>query len=195
VLFLLYIKAELENVDSISLRKDNVNLCLTVRNPLSDYEIREKVVMNTTHFVEQDEGAREPPHHLRLKWEGSKKASTITVLEDSAVKTALKKKKGAQVPRDYTADDSGNWGPVLAIECRGLEPTAFFPMGDEFVITSKGGKQFTTDVDLSDGDWGEYDDENDGKSHMLDSLFLQCRPLICAPFHSFVCRARFIVGY
>jgi hypothetical protein len=159
VLFLLYIKAELENVGSIDLKKD-ASLCLSVRNPLSDFEVREKVVMNATEPVEQDESSRSPAHHLSIKWEGSKKASIMTILDEAAAKSALKKKKGVQV-RPFTADDSGNWVPILAVECRGLEPSGFSPMGDDFVVTSTEGTEFREDVDLSDADWAEYDEDND----------------------------------
>lgn len=162
VLFLLYLKAELENVGTVSLKPD-ANICLSVRNPLSDLEVREKVVLNLKETLEQNEGAREPPHHFALKWDGSKKASIATVLDAAAVKTALKKKKGVEVPRDYGADDSGNWAPILGVECRGIEPYAFFSLGDDFVVTSTGGNTFSEDVDLSEGDWAEYDEENDGK--------------------------------
>jgi hypothetical protein len=170
VLFLLYMKAELENVSSISLKKDE-NLCLTVKNPLSDYEVREKVVMNPSESVEQAEGSRVAEHHFSLKWEGCKKASTLTFLTAAEVKTALKKKKKIELPRDYTADDSGNFVPIFAMECRGLEPTAFFPMGDEVIVTSEGGAEFNSDVDLSEGDWGDYDEENDQPVSISDVEF------------------------
>ena len=163
VLFLLYIKAELENVSSIALKR-TVNLCFNVRNPLSDFETREKVIMNPSETIEQQEegSSRVPPHHFSLKWEGNKKASTVIVLTSNEVQTILKKKKGIELPRDYTANDSGSWIPILAVDCRGLEPFAFSPMGEEFVITSTGGKTFEEDVDLGDGDWADYDEENDG---------------------------------
>jgi hypothetical protein len=47
------------------------------------------------------------------------------------------------------------------MECRGLEPYAFHPMGNEFKIISDGGTIFDKDVDLSEGDWGDYDEEHD----------------------------------
>ena len=65
------------------------------------------------------------------------------------------------MPRDVTLDDSGDYVPILAMECRGLEPYAFHPLGNEFRVVSEGGVVFEEDVDLSDGDWGEYDEEND----------------------------------
>ncbi|KAL7565519.1 hypothetical protein ACA910_012253 [Epithemia clementina (nom. ined.)] len=184
VLFLLYIKAELENVGSVTLKPD-VNLCINVRNPLSDYEVREKVVMNPSQVLDQDEGAREPEHHLRLKWDGANKPSYAIILTPDQVKTMLKKKGGnkkggkggdaanTMIPRDYTAQDSGEWIPLLAMDCRGLEPYGFFPMGGEFVITSDGGgKQFDDgDIDLGEGDWADYDDEQDVPVSMSEIQF------------------------
>ena len=72
VLFILCMKAELDGVEKLSLLK-NTNLCFSVRNPLSDYEVREKIVFNPSETLDQDEGDRDPPHHFAVKWEGSKK--------------------------------------------------------------------------------------------------------------------------
>jgi hypothetical protein len=112
--------------------------------------------------VEQEEGARESPHHFTLKWEGQKKACILQVLDEKEAASALKKKKykGCK-PRAYTGDDSGEWIPFLALECRGLEPYSFSPMADEFQITSEGGVVFDEEIELGEGDWAEYDAEND----------------------------------
>ena len=160
VLFILSMKAELESIKQIELRRD-ANISVSVRNPLSDWEVREKIVFNCSELVEQEEGARQNPHHFSIKWEGNKKACTLEVLDTAAAKAALKKKKSKDFPRNVTEDDSGNWVPILVMECRGLEPYAFHPMGDDFVITSEGGVTFDKDVDFSEGDWGDYDEEND----------------------------------
>ena len=92
----------------------------------------------------------------------------MTVLSADEAKSVMKRlsKKGGKkggadggevgIPRDVTNDDSGNYVPVLAMECRGLEPYAFHILGNEFKVTSVGGTIYDTDVDLSDGDWGEY---------------------------------------
>lgn len=170
VLFVLSMKAEFENIASVQLVRDK-NLCVSVRNPLSDYEVREKVVFNPSETVEQEEGARQNPHHLSIKWEGNKKACMLEALDADAAKAALKKKKSKDVPRDLTEDDSGSWVPILAMECRGLEPYAFHPMGDEFVITSQGGALFDSEIDLSEGDWADYDEENDAAVSLSDIEF------------------------
>lgn len=169
VLYLLYLKAELENVGSVTLERDQ-DLQLHLKNPLSDDEVRENIVVNPSVEVEQEASSRLPSHHFSLTWQGSKKASVLTVLDEAGAKAALKKKKGASVPRSYAADDSGDWVPLLAVECRGLEPFAYLP-GSEFVVTSSEGFQFTEDVDFSEGDWADYDAEHDLPVSLSDIQF------------------------
>lgn len=158
-----HITPNLGQKSSLSIRPD-ANICISVRNPLSDYEIREKVAFNLQETVEQEENSREPDHHFALSWEGAKKRSTLIVLDEAATKTALKKKKYKEefTYLTYPSEQSGNFVPVLAFECRGLEPYAFHCLGgDEFRVESEGGAMFESDVDLSDGDWAEYDEEHD----------------------------------
>lgn len=92
VLFLLFIKAELENISYVELRPD-ANLRIHVKNPLSDYEVREDIIVDASKFVPQEDTTKESPYHFGLRWEGAKKVSTLTVLTAEEVKTALKKKK------------------------------------------------------------------------------------------------------
>mmetsp|Transcript_21822 Transcript_21822/g.27531 ORF Transcript_21822/g.27531 Transcript_21822/m.27531 type:complete len:192 (+) Transcript_21822:109-684(+) len=175
VLYILYIKADIEGIESIKLQP-NANICLDIRNPISDYEIREKVVIDPTEFIEQDGNLGEK-HNFNITWEGNKKKSVLTVLDPEATKTALKKsgkkggksKKGSsggdsdpRMPRPYTEEDNGSYVPFIALECRGIEPYAFHPMGGEFVVRSEGGFVFDSEeVDLSEDDWADYDAEND----------------------------------
>ena len=166
VLFVLYMKADLENVASISIRP-GCTLCMTVKNPLSDWEVREQVVVDTSGYLEQEESDREPPRHFQLQWESNKKLSTLVVLNPTEAKSAVKKfkKKVKQLdtvlPRSYTATDAGVFAPILMVECRGLEPTVYFARVDEFVVTSEAGTTFDEEVDLSPGDWSDYDVDHD----------------------------------
>lgn len=173
VLFLLFMKAETENVGEIELRSD-VNLRMSVRNSLSEYEIRENIVFNRSQTVEQCEGTREPPYHFSLRWEGSKKPSYIRALDDKEIATALKKKKKYKggPPRKFTGDDSDvTWVPLCAFECRGMEPYAFHPMTDEFIISSEHGYRFEEDIELEDGEWADYDADNDCPVSIQDVKF------------------------
>jgi Eukaryotic protein of unknown function (DUF866) len=178
VIFALQMKVgEMENVESIRLAADDVHLCFDVKNPLSDYEVREKVVVNPANIMDPSKESvdgmseREPPHHFHLKWEGNKKHATLTVLDESMVASALKStgkgKKGTgphpNAPRNYTSEDVGSWVTLLLTECRGLEPSNFYPMNQgEFVVKCADSEtifQGSDVVDFSDGnsDWSEYD--------------------------------------
>lgn len=173
VLFLLYMKAEMEHVESVTLPSD-ATLCLNVRNPLSDYEVRDKVELNLNETVVQDESDRTPPHHLALKWDGAKKASTLTVLDTAAAKTALKKKKGIPIPGPYTAEVEGDFAPILAVECRGIEPYGNLVGGTFVVASAQGGTTFTGDdvnAPVIEGDWADYDEENDAAVSLSDIMF------------------------
>ena len=150
VVYLLCLKGDLEGVQSIVLDR-TANICVDVRDTKSD-ETREKVVFNLSETLEQEESDREPAQHFALTWEGQKKKSIIQVLDEAQVKTIMKKGKkkkrgGSEVgePREITADDTGEYVPVLALECRGLEPYAFHPMGGELIVTSEGGAEFSSD--------------------------------------------------
>ncbi len=162
---MLMMKAETENVGEITLRKENVDLRISVRNSLSDWEIRENVIVNPSELEErEDESSREPPSHFSLRWEGAKKASVLRCLDAKETATALKKKKKYKEggPRAFTGDDSNDvWVPILAVECRGLEPYEFNPMKDEFVITSENGYVFDEEIEFEDGEWADYDADND----------------------------------
>jgi hypothetical protein len=146
---------------------------LAVKNPLSDFEVREKAVINPSATVKQAESSSpDDPHRLNLKWEGSKKQSTLTVLCEVEAKQTLKKKSRKKIdeftPHHYTTQDSGAFAPILCIECRGLEPTAYFP-GDEFVVILEGGTVFAEEVSV--GDWADYDAENDAPVALFEVEF------------------------
>lgn len=164
VLFVLLMKAETENVGFIELRPD-VNLRISVRNSLSESEIRENVVFNRMETIEQDETSRESPYHFELRWEGSKKQSILRNLNEKEFATAVKKKKKYKKgsPRKYVADDDNgvNWVPLCAFDCRGMEPYEFNPMAEEFIITSENGYRFDEGIEFEDGEWTDYDSEND----------------------------------
>eukprot|EP00527_Entomoneis_sp_CCMP2396_P005928 CAMPEP_0198137758 /NCGR_PEP_ID=MMETSP1443-20131203/1220_1 /TAXON_ID=186043 /ORGANISM="Entomoneis sp., Strain CCMP2396" /LENGTH=193 /DNA_ID=CAMNT_0043799291 /DNA_START=5 /DNA_END=586 /DNA_ORIENTATION=+ len=176
VVFILDVKADLEKVASLAIAAGST-LCVSVRNPLNDYEIREKIVIDTSELEPEEEDItvhhpgrvldthdRVPPHHFALKWPDEKKKSTIRVLNGTEAlpeKKSSKKKGKQEAPaslptREMVADDSGNFVPILALECEGLEPYAFHPMGNEFIVTGSDGTQYK-EVDLSEGAWSEFE--------------------------------------
>lgn len=87
--------------------------------------------------------------HFVIKWPYATDQSYIKIIPHRSV------------AKEYTADNSGEFVTVLAMECRGIEITAWYPSFD-FSVESSGGLVFPHDkVDLSDRDWADYDEEND----------------------------------
>lgn len=180
VVYVLYVKAELIGVASLAL-KPEANLCVSVRNPLDHNEVRDNIVIDgsalepeftaTNHHADK---YHEEPCHFALKWRDAPTRATVRVLgvdddvtttttTDKATKKKQSKKQqqqqqrhtAATTTRAMTAGDGGDYVPLLALDCRGLEPYAFRPLGGEFVATTKGGE--TVSPDLSQGDWSEHD--------------------------------------
>ena len=65
VVFCLCIKAELDGVSKVTL-DPRANICISVRNPLSDFETREKVVINPDEIVEAE--GKEPESNFTIKY-------------------------------------------------------------------------------------------------------------------------------
>ena len=137
------------------------------------------MVIDPRTHEDTDENYRgQQPFHFAITWEGSKKRSVLTVLDQDALKAHLKKAHGKKgkgkgkgkgaggqddpfTPRAMEEQDNQKYVPILALDCRGIEPYAFHPMGSDFIVQSEGSMTFDDDVDLRDGDWAEYDDVND----------------------------------
>ncbi|CAB9500971.1 expressed unknown protein [Seminavis robusta] len=179
VVFVLYCQADLEGIESVSLSKDS-NLCFSVRNPQDVNEVREKVVVDSTvlevsSVADHEKHRDETPSHFAMKWKDATHRSTLRILGSNSFLNETKNEndkktkknkhisnelqKAIDAVRSMTSEDSGHLVPMLALDCNGLEPYAFHPMGvqGEFVVVTKqaGGKKIDT-VDLSDGDWADY---------------------------------------
>lgn len=145
-------------VESITAVADN-EFSIDISNPLNDYESRSAVTVRASDLVDTD-NERAGQVNFVVKWEGAQKQSTLAVMaaDDKALKP---KKKGSPgfAPRPLTA--AGEWTPVLAVDCRGLEPSGFNVGVDEFTVVSCGGSTFSEEVDFSD-DWCEYCEKNEG---------------------------------
>ena len=107
-------------------------------------EVREGVYVSSEETAEL-EGSRGEAN-LVMKFPGGTKQCSMSVVSPKGKTRAL------------TEDDS-DFVPIVAFECRGMEPVKWTPT-DGFCCASTGGMKYT-DVDLSDGEWFEYDDEND----------------------------------
>lgn len=148
VVFVLEVKARLEGVASLQAKEDN-EWSFTLRNPLNDYETRENVTVSVSDEAEL-ENDKAKPVNLALKWDGANKASTLSIMATNDKVLKGKKKGPSYEPRAITESDT--WTPILALDCRGIEPSAWNKGVDEFTVTSSAGTVFDSEVDLSDED-------------------------------------------
>ncbi|EFJ43749.1 hypothetical protein VOLCADRAFT_109954 [Volvox carteri f. nagariensis] len=137
--FLLSIRAELENVESLSIPSSS-HFCLDVKESAGSEEKKGVYVTSTEqHELSGSKGTA----NLVMKFaKGSKKEASINVQEIKGV------------TRPYTADDDGKFVPIIAFECRGLDPIAFHPEGDWRVVSAGGTKY--DNVDLKEAEWSDY---------------------------------------
>mmetsp|Transcript_35627 Transcript_35627/g.85967 ORF Transcript_35627/g.85967 Transcript_35627/m.85967 type:complete len:209 (-) Transcript_35627:28-654(-) len=191
VVYILYCKADLENISTLSL-SPNADICLSVRNPSDHDQTRRKIVVDpsTLHNSALGDHTKghhsakhrdERPHNFAMKWDGCGTRATIRVLgadstlvdhidNEDRIENRRKKKSNVGTTSEHDRalsqlrsmkgdTDDGTMVPMLALDCDGLEPYAFHPLGGdgEFTAVSKHGKVYEN-VDLSrGGDWSEYD--------------------------------------
>lgn len=143
--FVASVKCELENVEKLETLSPVWKI--DVKHGSSD-EVREGVTIDATEVFEL-EGSR-GTCNLVIKFKDAAEKAQCTILTEF-------NKKAKVVPRPYTADDT-EWVPFLAFEARGLEVTRVHVTDDNFLVTASSGASFQPD--LSDGDWADYDDDN-----------------------------------
>eukprot|EP01024_Parvocaulis_polyphysoides_P024997 TRINITY_DN22807_c2_g2_i1.p1 TRINITY_DN22807_c2_g2~~TRINITY_DN22807_c2_g2_i1.p1 ORF type:complete len:163 (-),score=28.22 TRINITY_DN22807_c2_g2_i1:75-563(-) len=151
VMFLLYIKAELENIGSLKL-PEGYSYCITVKNSAGE-DVREGVYVSAAEEHEMA-GSRGTANFV-LKW-----------VRDARSNASLNVTEVKKVTREYTGEDSGQFVPIIGFDCRGMEPIAFHPENG-WIVTSSGGKVFD-DVDLRENEWADYDEENDLQVNILE---------------------------
>nr|CEL68361.1 TPA: C1orf123, related [Neospora caninum Liverpool] len=140
VVIVLRMKAELENVESVEIPAGHTWV-LDVKQPAGE-DVRERVTVSESE-TQEIPNSRGTANFL-VRWDGSKQTSTLNVQD---VKNVTR--------RTYTAEDSGKFVPVVAFECRGVEPVKWYP-ADGYVVKSK--KATFRDVELSE-DWVDYDQD------------------------------------
>ncbi len=86
---------------------------------------------------------------------------TLKWTKDSRHEAYLNVQEVKNVTRALTADDAGKFVPIIAFDCRGMEPVDWRPEGG-FVVTAPSGAKWE-DVDLSDKEWADFD-ERSGES-------------------------------
>ena len=138
---LLSFKADLENVETLHFPADHAWV-LGFRDENADE--RRNVVLCTSDSVEIP-GSRGSAN-LLLKFPAATTPAAISV--------AASDKHGTTA---YTK--SGEFQPILAVECRGAQPFEWTPTGF-YVAHAPSGTTFDQ-VDLQDGDWCDFDADAD----------------------------------
>ncbi|KAF8819464.1 DUF866 domain-containing protein [Cardiosporidium cionae] len=138
VLWVLRFRAELENVESITF-PGTMRWYLDVKHSTGD-EIRERIDCSSvdSFAIPNSRGTC----NFCVRWEGTKQTSTLNV------------KQVAGLTRAYTNDAMPELVPIVAFECRGLEPIKWHP-SNECSLKTQSGQSFHN-VDLSE-DWCDYD--------------------------------------
>merc|ERR1711934_463972 len=153
----LFVKADVDGIEAFAPCEDHV-WCIDVKNSQGE-EFRTEVMVDPTN--EEDLEGSKGTCNFQLKWEGSRKASYMNFVSNKNVKaeyTAWVFARITQCLQAVDSDDSGCWVPIVAWECRGLEPVKWHPQGN-FTARGTTGTSFD-DVDLSNPDgWDDYDDD------------------------------------
>ena len=138
--FALYFKANMENIQEVLFPVDH---CWKIDFACPDLgSVRENVSICVLDEVDTSDGRG--TCNLLLKLDGSR-AAQVSLTEVKKVTS-----------RVYTAEMSGSFQPIIAFDCRGVEPIKWRPTGYYNATSSSGG--IFEEVDLSEGDWFEYDE-------------------------------------
>eukprot|EP00958_Prasinococcus_capsulatus_P027202 scaffold5303_cov392-Prasinococcus_capsulatus_cf.AAC.6 len=184
VVFVLSMRADVEGVEEIK-KTPGQQWCLDLKASDSDEE-RKGVFVSDDEQVELSTGRASA--NFVMKWPGTSKEASVDVVDLKGVTRsytryltrALAPALGYSVRRHlYELEcpgvlcraDSGAMVPIVAFDCRGVEPTAWYPQSGFQVVSEKGG--VFDDVDLKEGDWTEYDDENDLAVSILEHYSAQ----------------------
>eukprot|EP01033_Poteriospumella_lacustris_P016394 gene16394-11720_t len=139
----LKIKAELENVKHLSPVRNNY-WKFDIQTPQGGDE-RKGITVSEEDLMPL-EGSRGEAHFI-IKWPYTHEQAYIKIVNHRGVKSS------------YNEADSGEFVTILALECRNIEVTAWYP-SEDFIVRTKNDTVFSK-VDLSDRDWAEYDEEHD----------------------------------
>jgi hypothetical protein len=153
VTYTVSMKANQQGVLSLKFVNPESSICLDVRHPVDQGEVREKIVIDTSeleavHWQEQADNKKhhhDKPHHFALKWSDGSRGSILVEQQPKNIGVV----GGVELPK------SGEFVPVLTLQCEHVEPVAFYPLGTEFEVVDSAGVTHAS-VDLST-DWNFYD--------------------------------------
>eukprot|EP00597_Dinobryon_sp_UTEXLB2267_P002109 CAMPEP_0170059712 /NCGR_PEP_ID=MMETSP0019_2-20121128/1902_1 /TAXON_ID=98059 /ORGANISM="Dinobryon sp., Strain UTEXLB2267" /LENGTH=152 /DNA_ID=CAMNT_0010265061 /DNA_START=50 /DNA_END=508 /DNA_ORIENTATION=+ len=143
---------------------ENINKLIPIENNLWKFNIKSQDGMDSREGITVSKGdslelsGSKGEANFIIKWNSSNPQSYIKIVDSKGVSGM------------YTADNAGKYVTILVLECRGIEPTSCIP-GEDFSAETSGGTVFSN-IDLSDGDWAEYDEENDASVSITDVVYI-----------------------
>mmetsp|Transcript_31322 Transcript_31322/g.88825 ORF Transcript_31322/g.88825 Transcript_31322/m.88825 type:complete len:162 (+) Transcript_31322:246-731(+) len=142
VLLCLHIKANLENIKSLTLPVGHI-WCVTLQQSQgSERRPKVEICENESHEIPGSKGNA----NFIMKWaKDDRKVCTINI---EHVKNYT---------RAYGEDDNNQFVPIVGFDCRGAEPVDWHPQGG-FRIESTGGAVFDN-INLEEKEWCDYDDD------------------------------------
>ena len=141
VLLVLHVKAELENIESITFPPD-IQYCFDVKDAQSDEE--KKGVFLCADEIAEVDGSKGDAN-FAMRFPDCKKQCTVTFTDVKGV------------TRDtITAEDSGNFVPIRGFDCRGLELAKWTPTEGLVVASAGGTKWENVDLGADPDGWFEY---------------------------------------
>ena len=159
---MLYVKADFEGPVEALCLKEGCSFVMDLQES-SGTETRSACLVDDS--VEHELPGSKGTAHFAMKFDkGSKHMSTINVVRGND-----KNVPALGDAYQVGITQSGAWVAVAAFECRGVEPIAWHPK-DEFVVRCGSGTTFR-DVDLSEGEWYEYDEASGESIGVVDVVW------------------------
>ena len=149
-IFVLHLKAELENVAKFWVPED-ATWTFDVKQGAGSEERNGIVVDPDEEYDPPNSKAADKKVNFQLKFPGDKQFSSIRIVKAD--------EKGAPATRPQVEDDTG-LVPFIAFECRGLEIVRWHPNGPYCVESHSGATHSEVRLDEGD-DWCDYDEGSD----------------------------------
>eukprot|EP00127_Corallochytrium_limacisporum_P000394 Clim_evm89s11 gene=Clim_evmTU89s11 len=147
----LYFNATLTNVTDLQPDGEDFNYMFKVQCGNCGEESEKFVGINKTETFELP-GSRGEANFV-YKCKLCSRQSSIDILPDTV--------------KPYTEDHSGSPACILVMDCRGIEPVVFEVRDGWKCKGAETGTPFE-DVDLTEGDWAEYDEKNNEPTMISD---------------------------
>ncbi|KAI8144325.1 hypothetical protein BJV82DRAFT_65517 [Fennellomyces sp. T-0311] len=137
----LYLKADLENITNLK--------------PVNEYEWHFKIQCSSCRETDQNWISFNP--HDTVEMSGSRGEANLVMRCKFC-----KRESSAQFEPNvqaYSAEKNGKFQKIATFDCRGLELVDFSPRDPWVAEGTESGTKFE-DIDLTDGEWVEYDEKS-----------------------------------